>query len=117
MKFQKKMIILTTAAAVTFGLIACGAAVADSKKDDGAAVKPMAMKSAPAKAGMKGGCSHGAKGGKMGGCDHGAKGGKMGGCDHGAKGGKMSGCEQAAKMDCCDDGKTAPKKADQPNRK
>ena len=178
MKFQKKMIILTTVAAVTFGLIACGAAVADSKKDDGAAVKPMAMKSAPAKAGMKGGCSHGAKGGKMGGCshgakggmmhgrmgmkpmakpikiqvddvtiiilvnkdgsakvakmggcdhgakggkmggcDHGAKGGKMGGCDHGAKGGKMSGCEQAAKMDCCDDGKTAPKKADQPNRK
>ena len=45
MKFQKKMIILTTAAVATFGLIACGAAVADSKKDDGA-VKPMAMKSA-----------------------------------------------------------------------
>ena len=90
MKFQKKMIILTTAAVATFGLIACGAAVADSKKDDGA-VKPMAMKSTPAKAGMKGGCSHGAKGGKMGGCDHGAKGGKMGGCSHGAKGGMMHG--------------------------
>ena len=86
MKFQKKMIILTTAAVATFGLIACGAAVADAKKDDGAAVKPMAMKSA-AKGGKMGGCEHGAKGGKMGGCDHGAKGGKMGGCDHGAKGG------------------------------
>ena len=106
MKFQKKMIILTTAAVVTFGLIACGAAVADSKKDDGA-VKPMAMKSTPAKAGMKGGCSHGAKGGKMGGCDHGAKGGKMGGCNHAGKGGKMGGCEQAAKMDCCDIDKKA----------
>ena len=44
MKFQKKMIILTTAAGATFGLIACGAAVSDAKKDDGAAVKPMAMK-------------------------------------------------------------------------
>ena len=54
MKFQKKMIILTTAAVATFGLIACGAAAADAKKDDGAAVKPMAM---------KGGCEHGAKGG------------------------------------------------------
>ena len=109
MKFQKKMIVLTTAAVATFGLIACGAAVADSKKDDEAAVKPMAMKSAPAKAGMKGGCSHGAKGG-MGGCSHGAKGGKMGGCDHGAKGGKMGGCEHGAKggmMNCCDN-KKAP---------
>ena len=66
MKFQKKMIVLTTAAVATFGLIACGAAVADSKKDDEVAVKPMAMKSTPAKVGMKGGCSHGAKG-KMGG--------------------------------------------------
>ena len=94
MKFQKKMIILTTAAVATFGLIACGAAVADSKKDDGA-VKPMAMKSTPAQAGMKGGCSHGAKGGKM------------GGCDHAGKGGKMGGCEQAAKMDCCDIDKKA----------
>jgi len=46
MKFQKKMIILTTAAVATIGLIACGATVADSKKDDEAAVKPMAMKSA-----------------------------------------------------------------------
>ena len=97
MKFQKKMIILTTAAVATFGLIACGAAVADAKKDDGAAVKPMAMKSA-AKGGKMSGCDHGAKGGAMkGGCEHGAKGGKMGGCDHGAKGCKMGGCDHGAK--------------------
>ena len=78
MKFQKKMIILTTAAVATFGLIACGAAVADAKKDDNAAVKPMAMKSA-------------VKGGKMGGCEHGGKGGMKGGCEHGGKGGMMNG--------------------------
>ena len=122
MKFQKKMIILTTAAVATFGLIACGAAVADAKKDDNAAVKPMAMKSA-VKGGKMGGCEHGGKGGMMNGRmgmkpmarpikiqvddvtiiilvnkDGSAKVAKMGGCEHGGKGGAMKGgCDHGKK--------------------
>ena len=117
MKLQKKMIILATAAFATVGLIACGAAVADGKKADAPAVKPMTMKG-----GKMGGCDHGAKGGMMHGRmgmkpmakpikiqvddvtiiilvnkDGSAKVAKMGGCDHGAKGGKMGGCDHSKK--------------------